>query len=1072
MVMLGIDKVSNFREDCLLDSNKLPEACVETLNLGCDSMHNFDTTPTVWDFPTPSISDSSHIPWDGGSTDDSFSENNTQHGVKSMDGIQLDSYDILQDATQILKSVKMKYNENIVVAQLNINSIRNKFDQLLSIIQRNVDILVITETKLDYTFPNSQFEIDGYSAPFRLDRINTNNTNHNMGGGILVFVREDIPSKELKGHRLPDDIEALPIEINLRKTKFLLLATYHPPSQSDAYFFGSLTKILDTYAHSYEKVLLAGDFNSQDHELRISNFMSEHNLKNIVKSPTCFKSLENPTCIDLFITNFANSFQSTKTVSTGLSDFHKMVLTVLKNKFVKIKPKEVEYRCYKTVNREIFRYELSSSLSGVSSLEEFNDIYLSLLNVHAPIKKKTVRINQAPYMTKTLRKAIMKRSALKNKFYREKTLITESMYKKQRNFCSRLYKKEKKKFYNNLNMKSFTDNKMFWKTVKPFLSEKGNLSKKINLVEQDEVVSEDIEVAEILNTYFSESVNNLEIKENNYIVNSCDHISDPINKALHKFDNHPSILKIRGKVNGVKFKFSPVTLGKLEREINSLNPKKANTSNSIPSMNLKENIDVIVNVLHNIINEDIVNSHFPDKLKLAEILPLLKYGDVTNKEKYRPISILPSISKIYERIMQCQISGFIEVYLYQHMCGYRKKYSTQYALMLLIEKWKRTLDNHGYAGAIITDLSKAFDTINHELLLAKLHAYGFETQALKMIRNYLTNRWYKTKINTSFSTWKKLLSGVPQGSVLGPLLFNIYFNDLFYFLEETEAANYADDTNIYACDMDLGNLMRRLEHDSIISMEWFESNYMKLNGTKCHFLIAGNKYEHLWLNVGQSQIWETQSEKILGVTIDNKLKFEEHVENILVKAGKKLSALARMSHILSFSKLRLLMKSFVESQFSYCPLVWMFYSRSLNNRINKLQERSLRILYRDDISSFEDLLIRDNSITVHECNIKLLATEMYKVENNILPNLGEFFKKRELRYNLRNQSGFVRDKANTTHYGTESITILGPKIWDIIPSDIKNAGTLNSFKINIKKWKVENCPCRLCKTFVRDLGFL
>ena len=330
------------------------------------------------------------------------------------------------------------------------------------------------------------------------------------------------------------------------------------------------------------------------------------------------------------------------------------------------------------------------------------------------------------------------------------------------------------------------------------------------------------------------------------------------------------------------------------------------------------------------------------------------------------------------------------------MCGYRKKYSTQYALMLLIEKWKRTLDNHGYAGAIITDLSKAFDTINHELLLAKLHAYGFETQALKMKRNYLTNRWYKTKINTSFSTWKKLLSGVPQGSVLGPLLFNIYFNDLFYFLEETEAANYADDTNIYACDMDLGNLIRRLEHDSIISMEWFESNCMKLNGTKCHFLIAGNKYENLWLNVGQSQIWETPSEKILGVTIDNKLKFEEHVENILVKAGKKLSALARMSHILSFSKLRLLMKSFVESQFSYCPLVWMFYSRSLNNRINKLQERSLRILYRDDISSFEDLLIRDNSITVHECNIKLLATEMYKVEKTILPNLGDFFKKREL----------------------------------------------------------------------------
>ena len=152
------------------------------------------------------------------------------------------------------------------------------------------------------------------------------------------------------------------------------------------------------------------------------------------------------------------------------------------------------------------------------------------------------------------------------------------------------------------------------------------------------------------------------------------------------------------------------------------------------------------------------------------------------------------------------------------MCGFRQKYSTQHALMTLIEKWKKILNSHGYAGAIITDLSKAFDTNNHELLLAKLHAYGFKKQALRLISSYLTNRWHKAKISVSFSTWKELLRGVPQGSVLGPLLFNIYFNDLFYFLEETEATNYADDTNIYACDMDLGNLMRRLEHDSLIAI--------------------------------------------------------------------------------------------------------------------------------------------------------------------------------------------------------------------------------------------------------------
>ena len=143
------------------------------------------------------------------------------------------------------------------------------------------------------------------------------------------------------------------------------------------------------------------------------------------------------------------------------------------------------------------------------------------------------------------------------------------------------------------------------------------------------------------------------------------------------------------------------------------------------------------------------------------------------------------------------------------------------------------------------------------------------------------------------------------------------------------------------------------------------------------------------------------------------------------------------------------------------------------NKFLKLQERTLRILYRDEISSFEDLLVKDNSITAHERNIKLLAKEMYMVKNVILPNaLGEFITKKNLRYNLRNHPTFTKDKANTTQYGTESMNILGPKIWDIIPSEIKNSVTLDSFNVNMKNWKVENCPCRLCKTFVVGLGFV
>ena len=176
--------------------------------------------------------------------------------------------------------------------------------------------------------------------------------------------------------------------------------------------------------------------------------------------------------------------------------------------------------------------------------------------------------------------------------------------------------------------------------------------------------------------------------------------------------------------------------------------------------------------------------------------------------------------------------------------------------------------------------------------------------------------------------------------------------------------------------------------------------------------------------------------------------------------------------MLTFPKLRMLMKSFFESQFSYCPLVWMFCSRTLNNRINKLHERALRIVYRDDISTFKQLLNEDKSVTVHDRNIQLLAIEMYKVKNNISPcSLSDFVSIKELNNEMRQISDSERNKPNTVYNGTETIRILGPKIWDLIPNKIKESSSVSSFKIKIKNWTTEECPCRLSKTFIHNLGF-
>ena len=195
------------------------------------------------------------------------------------------------------------------------------------------------------------------------------------------------------------------------------------------------------------------------------------------------------------------------------------------------------------------------------------------------------------------------------------------------------------------------------------------------------------------------------------------------------------------------------------------------------------------------------------------------------------------------------------------LCGSRKGFNTQHALPTLVENWRKSLDNKGFVGAILTDFLKAFDILNHDLLIAKLHTYVFQHDALKIFHSYLSKRWHRTIVNTSFSSWEELIKGVPQESVLGPVLFNLSLNDLFYLADFTEVCNFADDTTFQACDNDLNNLINRLEHDAFLAIEWFETNKMKLNKDKCHLLVSGHKYENVWVKMGDEQIWESVKQK-------------------------------------------------------------------------------------------------------------------------------------------------------------------------------------------------------------------
>ena len=257
----------------------------------------------------------------------------------------------------------------------------------------------------------------------------------------------------------------------------------------------------------------------------------------------------------------------------------------------------------------------------------------------------------------------------------------------------------------------------------------------------------------------------------------------------------------------------------LSKYTTALNNKKNGTFGNIPTKLLKEVSDICSPALNDIWNNEIITQKsFPNNLKLADVTPVFKKEDASLLKNYRPVSVLPVVSKIYERIMQKQILEPIDKHLSPHLCGCRKGHSTQAALISMLERWKLSVDNKGFAGGVLMDLSKAFDTRNHSLLLAKLHAYGCSKQALAIICSYLSNRKLRMEINNAFSSWKNLILVVPQGSVLGPLLFNIYLNELFFFLKDVGICNFADDTTTYISDKSLENVLKSLEKNSLFAI--------------------------------------------------------------------------------------------------------------------------------------------------------------------------------------------------------------------------------------------------------------
>ena len=953
----------------------------------------------------------------------------------------------------LLKEIRGKA-KNPILSFLNINSLRNKIDNLFSLLGNLIDVLVIAETKLDSSFTNAFLRRQNFKIPFRLDV-------NGRSGGILVYIREGIPSRFLKS-RLKEGIQIIVFEIRLGTNKWLIISVYKNPTVNIKNFLEYLNEIIDEFLSNYDKIIIVGDFNIEPLHPEMKFFLESWDLVNLITTKTCFKSTHG-SCIDLILTNRKYCFMHTGVVETGVSDFHLMPFTMFKSTYEKLSPKVFYYRQLKNFDLNEFNQDIYINMNNFQSnvYNEFENIYTTILDGHAPFKKKVIRGNNKPHCSRELRKAIMKRSRLKNISRKSGKPEDRRAYQKQRNLVVKLNSQHKKSYFRSITPQNSKTS--LWKICKPYFSNKGVNGSKPILLENDVIISNDECIATIFNHYFRDITNTLPIRSTTGVTDTS---GDPLFDAISKFSSHPSIVKIRSVTsNDNPFNFQKTNISIIKKTILQLDDKKS-VGGTIPTNIFKLSVNSYISSLTESFNYCIDNNIFPDRLKIADIRPCFKKGTDTEKSNYRPISILPLVSKVFEKVLYDQLNTFLEPKLNKILCGFRKGHSTQHALLRLVNKWQSCLDKKETVGTVLMDLSKAYDCLNHDLLIAKLHAYGISNNALRLIYNYLKKRKQRVKVGSSFSDFLEIKLGVPQGSILGPLLFNIFINDLILFVRICNICNFADDNSLSACDKRVAKVVDKLQQDLSHMIFWFDSNLLVANPAKFQLMFLGPNIDNneLSLKCNGITINATDTVTLLGITFDSKLNFKNHIENICKTVNRNTNVLLRIRKYLDYTKSVTLYTAYMLSHFKYCPIIWMFCSKTSNSLVNKTHKRALRVVHNNFHLSLEELLVQGNSVSIHIQNIRSLMTEVFKALNGVSPDLvSELFQKKETQYSLR-QPNLLR-LPTTLHYnhGIYGISFRASLLWNQLPAYFHNLKTLSSFKSKIQKWQGTCCTCKICR---------
>ncbi|XP_048578931.1 uncharacterized protein LOC125560702 [Nematostella vectensis] len=690
---------------------------------------------------------------------------------------------------------RKRNSTDLMLIHLNINSCQNKLDELLLLNKElRSHVIFLTETKIDSSYTNAQLALEGYHI-YRKDR-------KKGGGGLMAYFSSKMASRKVKLPKQYKLLEVLAINAIINNNNVLFVGIYRSPNPAGTDYYRKLEEELHAVcmwaSMECNTLVLTGDLNldrlrpeRREGQILI-NLEEVFGLECLIKDPTRVTPTSD-TLLDVILTNKPELFRASGVLNPEMSDHH-LVYGIMKERVSQHERKVVTFRSTKSLDVEKFNEDLSSAPWHVMETFDTMDdkyhywetLFNTIVEKHMPTKKMRFRKADVPYMTPEWKQAIKMKRKFAKQYAHSKTEENWELKRKWRNKATNCRRKAIKEYWQQKADDLKAKPSEFYKTFRPFLSDKKQLVCEINIRTDGKIEKDQEKVANVLVDYFSTMAN--EIGGAN--VNSL---------TEEDLSSHPSLKNIydANKSNNSNFCFQQLSTNSVQSFLEKLNVRKASGYDSITPRLLKLASRGIADSLTGLYNECIRKGEWPEAWKKGEWNPVYKKDDRLERKNYRPITLLCIVDKVYESMMSTQVNNHFDPKLDPCLSAYRKKHSCETTLLKLTEDWKLAVDSKQFIGILSTDMSKAFDSLHPALMVNKLKAYGFSEQSLHLMRSYFTNRQNRVKLNGVTSVWKDAVRGCPQGSSFGPLLWNIFQNDMTFEVKTASLSMYADDHQLY-----------------------------------------------------------------------------------------------------------------------------------------------------------------------------------------------------------------------------------------------------------------------------------